>query len=81
MQYTHLLPHYHLEKPLELFAGTSEMFLSGGVMVCDPPVSGSVSFHLTDPVSCGGLIGPRSLTVDDASVPSEACFQPCVSLS
>lgn len=57
------------------------MFFSEGVMVCDPPISGSVSFHLTDPMSCGGLIAHRSLTVDGASVPREACFQPCVDLS
>lgn len=36
-------------------------------MVCDLPISGSVSFHLTDPMSCGGLTASRSLTLDDAS--------------
>lgn len=66
---------------LELVSGASEMFFSGGVMVCDPPIPGSVSFHLTDPMSCGGVIARGSPTLEGASVPREACLQPSVNLS
>lgn len=50
-------------------------------MVCDPPIPGSVCFHLTDPMSCGGAIARRSPTLGGASVPRQACFQPSVNLS